>query len=63
MPVITVKYAVQTDEVTERRLIASLTECVVEHLAVPPSVVAVILEPVPSHRWGAGGEPLRDRGI
>jgi 4-oxalocrotonate tautomerase family enzyme len=63
MPILHVHYARQVDEDTERKLIAALTDTLVAHLDVPAGAVAVLLEPVPSSRWGVGGTPLSDHGI
>lgn len=63
MPFVEIRYATQPDERAERALIEDVTAAVVRHLEVPEDVVAVILTPVPSHRWGVAGTPLSDRNI
>lgn len=63
MPFVHVRYATTPSPEAEEALIRDVTAAVVEHLQVPPEVVAVVLEPVPSSRWGVAGAPLSAQGI
>lgn len=63
MPFVHVRYATTPSPEAEAALIRDVTAAVVTHLEVPPEVVAVVLEPVPSARWGVAGASLSARGI
>ncbi|UGS37289.1 tautomerase family protein [Capillimicrobium parvum] len=63
MPFVHVRYAAKSDDATEEALIRDITAAVLTHLPVPVESVSVVLEPVPSSRWGVGGTPLSSHGV
>ncbi len=58
MPIVTIRYVEGPTAAQEQAVISSVTQAVVTHLAVPPEVVTVVLEPVPARRWATAGETL-----
>ncbi len=60
MPLVRVTLIEGRDQSVKRRLIARLTDAVVETTGADPAAVRVILDEVPAAHWGVGGVPKSD---
>jgi 4-oxalocrotonate tautomerase len=57
MPIVKIEMWAGRDSAVKEKLIANVTNTVVETLHCPPAAVIVVIEDVPKENWGQAGKP------
>ena len=57
MPFVEVTLIAGRTKEQKKKLFEAITAAVVEHAAVPPEAVRVVLREVPAEHWAVGGVP------
>ncbi len=61
MPIARITLLEGVDEAGRGRVIAAVTQALVDTLNAPPEAVRVLIEELPPANWGVGGRSIKER--